>query len=544
MTLWPVISRELRAAARHGFTYYLRTVGAGTALLVCLLYALGHVGQMQGAGLFASLHLTLFLAIGLFVPILTADCISRERREGTLGLLFLTGLSASTIVIAKGLANGLRALTFWLAVIPVAALPLLLGGITWDHVLRCGLIDFSALCWALAAGLLASSATKVRHRALILAIFFSFLFLTFLAFVTGWMLWGSMPWGAVRYQWGGNMPWGAVRYQWGITDYIVSVAFQLGLFSDQTFGWSAASGPLTAVSAASLLTVAAKVSGVSVLALLFAITIAGAETRRVWQEEPPSKRQVWFRQTFCSPIIWDKFYHRWLRWMLERNPIGWLEHRIWTGRLVSWGWLAVVVALYSAVFSDQNFIRGYSGLQHSIAWLIAGSMAITAAGSFRRERESGVMELLLVSPIGEERLVWGRLKGLWSQFLPAIVLLFGVWFYFSSLLPDSSGGGTFWLIASTFLTVPVIGLYYSLSCRSYITAFLATLAMGILLPMMLASFLAHLFWLFGNPRFYFDPGPGFTMWAILIQMSLAVWSRRQLLRRLKCRSFPLERSEK
>src|SRR5215472_11675897 len=87
MTLLPVISRELRAAARHGFTYYLRTIGAGTALLVCLFYGLGHVGQNQGAGLFASLHLTLFVAIGLFVPILTADCISRERREGTLGFV-------------------------------------------------------------------------------------------------------------------------------------------------------------------------------------------------------------------------------------------------------------------------------------------------------------------------------------------------------------------------------------------------------------------------------------------------------------------------
>src|SRR6516225_9462849 len=189
MTLLPVISRELRAAARHGFTSYLRTVGAGTALFVCLLYGLGHVGQIQGAGLFASLHLTLFLTIGLFVPILTADCISRERREGTLGLLFLTGLSASTIVIAKGLANGLRALTFWLAVIPVAALPLLLGGITWGHALQCGLVDFSALCLALAAGLLASSATKVRHRALIVAISLSVLFLTLLAFGAGWMLW-------------------------------------------------------------------------------------------------------------------------------------------------------------------------------------------------------------------------------------------------------------------------------------------------------------------------------------------------------------------
>jgi hypothetical protein len=344
----------------------------------------------------------------------------------------------------------------------------------------------------------------------------------------------------------GSVPWGAVRYQWGITDYIVSVALQLSFVSDQVFGWSPASWSLTAASPARLLAVTAKVSGLSILALLLAIVVAGARTRRVWQEEPPSKRQVWFRQTFCSPIIWDKFYHRWLHWMLERNPIGWLEHRIWTGRLVTWGWLAVVVSLYSAVFSDRNFIRGYSGLQRSIAWLIAVSMAITAAGSFRRERESGVMELLLVSPIGEERLVWGRLKGLWSQFLPAIVLLFGVWFYFSSLLPDSSHGGTFWLFASTFLTVPVIGLYYSLSCRSYITAFLATLAMGILLPMALSSFFTQLFWVFlwRNPRFYFDTRRGFTMLAILIQMSLAVWSRHQLLKRLKCRSFPLERTEK
>jgi ABC-type transport system involved in multi-copper enzyme maturation permease subunit len=530
MTLLPVISRELRAAARHGFTYYLRTIGAGTALLVCVLYGMGHVGQNQGAGLFASLHLTLFFAIGIFVPILTADCISRERREGTLGLLFLTGLSASTIVVAKGFANGLRALTFWLAVMPVVALPLLLGGITWGHALQCGLVDFSALCWALAAGMLASSATKVRHRALIVAISLSVLFLTLLAFGAGWMLWGSTP-------------WAVVRNQWGISDYILCVAIQLGLFSDQTFAWSPAL--LTAVSTARLLVVMAKVSGLSVLGLVFAIVIAGTRTRRVWQEEPPSKRQVWFYQTFCSPIILDKLYHRWLRWMLERNPIGWLEHRVWTGRLVTWGWLAVVVALYSALFSDRNFIRGYSGLQRSIAWLIAGSMAITAAGSFRRERESGVMELLLVSPISEERLVWGRLTGLWGQFLPAIVLLFGVWFYFSSFLPDSSGGGAFWLFACTFLTVPVIGLYYSLSCRSYITALLATLTIGILLPIVSSEVLMRLFWPFmGNPGVYYDPMPDFTERAILIQTTLAVWSRHQLLKRLKCRSFPLERAEK
>jgi len=51
----------------------------------------------------------------------------------------------------------------------------------------------------------------------------------------------------------------------------------------------------------------------------------------------------------------------------------------------------------------------------TLAWLVAGSMAASAAGSFRRERESGMLELLLVSPVGEQRIISGRLRGLWDS---------------------------------------------------------------------------------------------------------------------------------
>src|SRR6267154_12327 len=129
MPFLPVIERELRSSSRQAFTYYLRALGVGALLLASLLFGLDQGFEPNlGSKLFGSLHFTLFCAIWIIVPLLTADCISRERREGTLGLLFLTRLRGPDIVVAKGLAHGLRALTLWIAVLPVVAIPFMLGG--------------------------------------------------------------------------------------------------------------------------------------------------------------------------------------------------------------------------------------------------------------------------------------------------------------------------------------------------------------------------------------------------------------------------------
>src|SRR5207248_3381535 len=132
MNVLPVISRELRSSARHSFTYNLRVLGVAALVLASFFFGINHgFGPTMGGRLFGSLHFTLFLAIWILVPLLTADCISREQREGTLGLLFMTRLKATDIVIAKGFAHGLRALTLWLAVLPVVTIPFLLGGLSW-----------------------------------------------------------------------------------------------------------------------------------------------------------------------------------------------------------------------------------------------------------------------------------------------------------------------------------------------------------------------------------------------------------------------------
>src|SRR5207302_951997 len=179
-----------------------------------------------------------------------------------------------------------------------------------------------------------------------------------------------------------------------------------------------------------------KIGLCSLLALALAALAAGAKTARVWQEEPPSARQRWLEKTFCTPVIWLDFFRRWMRRKLERNPIGWLEQRTWSGRLITWGWFGVIVSLLSATITERNFFSGDDVIEILLACLLIGSLAMTAAGSFRRERESGVLELLLVSPVGEREIIFGRLRGLWGQFLPAFGLLLAIWCYFISIFPN------------------------------------------------------------------------------------------------------------
>src|SRR6516165_3038490 len=150
MILLPTVERELRTSARHAGTYHLRLVAAGALLFAILVFTVRH-GFAIGLGgkLFGDLHLALFTAIWIAVPFLTADCISRERREGTLGILFLTRLRAQDIVLAKCLAHSLRALTLWLAVLPLITVPILFGGVSGREAMLSCLVNATALLLAL-----------------------------------------------------------------------------------------------------------------------------------------------------------------------------------------------------------------------------------------------------------------------------------------------------------------------------------------------------------------------------------------------------------
>jgi ABC-type transport system involved in multi-copper enzyme maturation permease subunit len=531
MTVLPVIARELRASARQPFTYYLRVLGVTALLLAGVFFGLDTgFKPTLGRELFAWLHSALFGAIWLLVPMLTADCISREKREGTLGLLFMTPLEGTEIVVAKGLAHGLRAVTLAVAVVPVLTIPFLLGGVSWTEALMAVLINANAMCWALAAGLLASAWGKAWHRTLVLAALVAFSFFLIFQTMIGWFL--------VRILSTGRF------YPSGMSWNVAGAGLAVGFGFATMMGW-VGRGYMGWGSVSQLFSVLGQITPCSCLMLLVAVLAAGAKIRRSWQEEPPSRRQLWWRETFCTPVLWLVFFRRWMRRKLERNPIGWLEQRTWTGRLVTWSWFAVLVSIYSFVLTDPSFFQSSNRLHSMLGWLLAGSMAVSAAGSFRRERETGVLELLLVSPLGEGQIISGRLAGLWSQFAPAAGLLLVGWAYCSTFLPGGAIAGAFLFFLVTFVTVPVSGLYFSLRCRNSLTAFLATVAVSLVLPLVLPEALRSTWWWMTdagtNPDFFWQMGP--SPGGAICQGILAAFCWSRLLLRLKKRAFPLEKAQ-
>ena len=549
MILLPAIERELRAAARHPFTYSLRVIGVMALLVVFGMMVLDEgLGRGAGGKLFGYLHCALFFSIWILGPLLTADCISRERREGTLPLLFLTPLRPRDIVNAKGMAHGLRAFTLWLAVVPLLTVPFLLGGVSWPEVILSILVNFSSICLAIGAGLVGSAASKTWTRAMGLSLGLSVallvLYLCFLPFCVaglapGWALSGS------RYGRG-----------FGYGRGLVFVSGMTGMFSPDVplifWGFASASnwgGSWQALLRSSRtpwpwLALYGLASLASVVMLVLLTRFAAWRVARVWREPPPSARIAWLKATLFTPIVFQKLLRRWLHWKLEHNPIGWLEQRCWSGRLVVWSWLAIVVCVYSSLFTNFSvYHNAFHTLQTFLAMLLALSIALSAAGSFRREHETGVLELLLVAPLREEQIIRGRLRGLWAQFMPAVALLFVVWLYCGAFLSSDNEIVFVVLNGVTFATLPVIGLYFSLAKRNFIAALLWTLLVGIVGPSALG--MAAQFWLHA---FYWQNGVLSSAWvglAILVipastQIVIAKVLAWRLQENLKLRKFALE----
>lgn len=160
MTFLPIIERELRVRARSRATYWSRFAVALTGALIGLpsLFSSGPFSSPAATGqaMFNSMVSAAFL-LSCAGCLLTADTISSERREGTLGLLLLTRVRDRDVLIGKLGSAGLTSLCALVAFLPILMLPILAGGVTGGEAFRKGLVLLDTLFLALAAGLWASA---------------------------------------------------------------------------------------------------------------------------------------------------------------------------------------------------------------------------------------------------------------------------------------------------------------------------------------------------------------------------------------------------
>lgn len=395
MIFLPILGRELRVRARHRATYWVRFAVGLLGVLICL--------QSMGATVFgtpAAMGRYIFngiigaaLFVSLSACVFSADAISAERREGTLGLLFLTRVKVLDVLLGKIGSIGITSAGALLAFLPVLMVPVLAGGVTGAEAARKALGLCDALFVALAAGLCASAGQRERSKALRIA----------LAVVVGTTL----------------LPWLA---------YSVSprgMAHQLGLLS-----------PLVALIAAGDVAYAAAPGNYweSVAALqVFAwalLVAAGLWLRRAIDEDcgglgaaPEQKRTEAERGLGLGSWRPMKGATSLVEWVVHRESG--INGAVWAVALLGlaaegWMWLG----FHSAAL-------GTVSPRWMITWPVAMTGGLTggailawvASRFFIRFRRTGELELLLTTPVGATEIVSEQWKVLKRLFVwPVLVM--------------------------------------------------------------------------------------------------------------------------
>jgi hypothetical protein len=400
MSFLPVVERELRVAARRRGTFWTRLIAALLALLIAsgilVLAQLGGRGSVPfGLILFQVLGWMCFVFALSAGVVLTADCLSEERREGTLGLLFLTDLRSYDVVFGKLLATSLWAAYGLLAVFPVLAMSFLLGGVTGGHFWRHLLAVGNALFFSLSLGLWVSSRSRESQKAM------SGTLVVGLGIVLGLPLidWCIAQWGngtfvprltlaspffaCLEANLGRGLYWsslGAVHLVgWGFLAWSCRLA-RRRLDETGTAGLGAAT----------------------------------PRSRR-WRYGAPAWREAWRRR------------------MLDRNPIAWLTSRDLWLRRVAGGLVALGLILSLAAVGFAAWITSGTGLTEwaSVLSLVGGllSLALTlwvavqASRFFVEGVQTRALEQILVTPLSVEEILQGQWAGLRRAFLLPVCLL-------------------------------------------------------------------------------------------------------------------------
>lgn len=401
LSLLPVVERELQVAARKRSTFWVRVaaalvaLGLGGGFLILAAVSLSGFGPaMLGRGLFGALtwlSLAAVLGAGLF---LTSDCLSEEKREGTLGLLFLTSLRGYDIVLGKLLATSLRSIHALLAVVPVLAITLLMGGVTGLGMARTSLALVIALLASLACGLFVSALSRNSQKAMVAT----------LVLLVLWAGAGPAADGilaGVRKQ--PNKP----RLSLTSPVWLFVVAGGGG----QPRFWGG-------------LLVNAAVTGL----LLASTSVA---VRHTWQQRPAARSgagRSWVR--------WWRFGGSKRRAALRRrlldiNPVLWLACRERWQAASLWILAIFLAGSWAVIFATGErwvgwFVWGHlAGLVTVLLYLGAAS---EGARLFLDARRSGLLELVLSTPLSGRQILEGHWRAWFRLFgMPLVLCLATLW---------------------------------------------------------------------------------------------------------------------
>jgi ABC-type transport system involved in multi-copper enzyme maturation permease subunit len=411
---------------------------------------------------------------------LMSSLISREKREGTLGLLFLTPLTVSDVIAGKAVIHVLRAVTLFLATVPIVGLPVVFGGVGWTLVAIAIFNAATAMGLGIAAGIYASTKGGTTVQTMIVAECYS------LFFAIGSSVW-VLPVNETV----------SAALVWVVPSVLIGLCC----------------------------------TGGAVIAIL---QLSARRLRETWQQQAAApERPEWVEEFSRSEDMQTVFAWNKGR-TLDRNPIAWLQEYSWTARLTKWGWLLAVFVAELVVMSGWDPRH----TPESRLFLPAGlalAVAFSAVGSFRREHETGLLELLLVTPISVRQLLRGRVWGICCHYFPAVsvflVLAWGDHALNARAYPVSDW---VWMFFFGLLSTIVVGLYLSLGRFNFFLAWLLAWALAFVVPAVAAGLMSD----DGLAR-----GTAVAL-ALGFQVAIGLFAWGLLERKVRLRTFVTRKEEK
>ena len=554
MNCHSVIVRELRRMARRRSTFHHRAIVCAWAMLLLggisvwmdWMMASARPGTFmpppKGTVVFMGLAVLLMLVCAIGGVSLTADCLSEERREGTLGLLFLTPLSGLDILLGKLVSSAMAAVYWILGILPVLSLTFLMGGVAFGEFFRLALTLLNTLFLSLAAGLFVSSLAEDARKAITSGIALVIFLAILMPFFAAMLIFTLLPYVDTDEAW-----------------FVFAVSPVYTLLESGVFPPMAGAGFERFV--VSLLIVHAVGWGLVGVAAYWL-------PRSVKRESAKVADRVRKRNRRAAKVASWRQKPRFLglrRRALAVEPYSWMMMSgRWCKRLLPTIFCIYMIGMCGLV-SSIGFYNMVAFLLYFTAAFLKLWLLVEVTTRIAEERKTGSFELLLSSPLGVGGILRGIDRALIWQFGRSCCLLLtaGIVFYVVMDSMDSRRDGIlifgdsfaglvrafFWPAAVVFFldlwALKWIGVWSAMRCRTAARALAASFGAIFLLPWLLVglasasmSVLREVYDFNRNPIIIqsnsSDPVP--WLWLTVfggLAFGLGLWARDRVLRRFR-----------
>jgi len=520
MSFLPIVARELRVSARKTGLFWLRVSAALAAILLgswAFLINQNATRKDLALAMFGVMTGSTALYCLLSGVWFTADSLSQEKREGTLGLLFLTDLRGYDVVIGKMAATSLGALYGVLAVVPMLAVPLLIGGVAPGEFGRMALVILNTLFFSLTLGMCVSAMSRSGRWATMT---------TFLLIVSFSAL---SPLASGLLSVIGKWPRAQLLLLLPSPGYTFAATFDSTFkVNRDPFWWS--------------------LETVHGLGWCF-LVIASLVAPRAWQDRPAGSR-IW-RHLNQWPLLGpgdDEERRGFRRRLLDRNAFFWLAARarqrpayVWAALgLLALGWFWGLLRLRQEWLNAAVYILTALTLNGIIKTWVASESSRQLA----EDRQAGTLELLLSTALSVEDILRGQWLALARQFLAPVLLILGIFFVFLlGTLRDPGADDErlffIWLysmgmlmLVGDLVAMYWLGMWRGLTAKDPHRAFLGNLVRILLLPW-IGIGAAALFIATAAAMVGYEPGnyTFINLWVLFglaADVGFAAWARHQL----------------